>query len=1312
MKGEQSKKYFFRSVEVENGLSQNSVYAILQDEKGFMWFGTQDGLNRYDGTSFKVFKRDIGNSSSSIVSNVVTSIMQDHNNIIWLGTTDGVSLYNPLYESFSRLEVKTEKGEAIAGVIRDIKTDKSGNIWIASSEKGLYRLSPQQKLDLFSLKDNNGRPIGVWDIEFDKDGNIWLATLFGIYCFNPETKSYQHYWLDKNRFHTADNTVTELLLLDTDILLVGSANKGLQAFNLNSKKFAPFLEKDDENNPIYVRSILKSKNGDLWIGSESGVYIYNIQTKTNINLRHVSNDPHSLSDNAIHSLFQDKEGGMWIGTFFGGVNYYSDSYSSFQKFYPVKGSNSISGKSISEFCEDSQNNIWIGTEDAGLNRFNPSTLQFSSGFIPPKNVHALMVDRDKLWIGTFSEGLYVMDIKSNEYKVYKSSPDKHSLNNNSIYSIYKDLNDTIWVGTMSGLHTYNPVEDCFNRIEEDRITYQVNDILEDYKGKLWFATLGNGLFTYDKNDKSWKHYKSVLENDNVAGRMITCILYDSKNRLWIGTEGAGLCMYNTEEDSFNNLYTTKNGLPNDVIYQLVEDREGNLWGSTNKGLFTINQDKVTVYDHANGLLGDQFNYKSGFLSQRGELYFGGIKGFVSFLPYRLVTNETIPPVTITDFFVYRNKSKQDKNPNSAYSITHTETIDIPHEASTFSLSVAALSYVSPEGNNYAFKLEGRDQEWIYTGNTHQVTYSELPPGSYIFKAKASNSDGLWNEDGISLVINVLPPFYRTIWAYILYAFIICLLLYYSIKRYLKRVKKHNERAWEELEREKEKELYNAKISFFTNITHEIRTPLSLIKSPLEDIISQTDSKDRNWESLKMIERNTKRLLLLVNELLDFRNIESKGMSLDFLSIDLIPLIEDIISRFSPTANLKGIALTTDIPYKSFFIDAHPETITKVLSNVLNNALKHAITSINISLNTDDNFVHLKISNDGDPIPKEYAKKIFEPFFKLNEKIQGSGIGLPLVRSLIKLHNGECFLSEEDTQNTTFIIKIPIFQKNTINLNKATPNDDIIESTKEDGSTPDIGQAIQKAKQKKVLIVEDNEDFILFTAKQLKNDYDVLQASNGQAALDILKKEHIDIVISDIMMPVMDGMELCRIIKENIEYSHIPVILLTAKTSLQSKIDGIKIGADEYIVKPYSIDYLKARIENLLDSRTKLKESYRESPELAYETIAHSKADELFLKKLIDIIHEHIEEVDLDVDKLAESMHMSRATLYRKVKSISELTPNDFIRIIRLKRAAELLKQREYKVNEIAFIVGFKSSSYFSKCFYKQFGVLPKDFIDK
>lgn len=1302
---------YFRSLGVEDGLSQNMIYAILQDRQGFMWFATQDGLNRYDGNSFKVYRKNLL-AEGSLKSDAIFSLAEDADGLLWIGTDNGVYLYNPLFDRFGSLTLRTQEGAAVTGIVRTIERDKQGNMWLAVSDKGVFCVTPQRETRFYSLSRYQKHGQGmIRDLCFDGKGILWIATYQqGVLKLDPSTGVVKQFLVNESRSNISGNDVNDLCLLDDETMLVGTVSHGLLKLNLRDERFSTVLEKDDEGKTLFVRQVCVDKKGKVWVGTETGGYIYSPQEGGFTHFRHIFNDPYSLSDNAIHSIYQDREGGVWLGTFFGGVNYFTEAFARFEKYYPLPGAGFIGGKSISEFCEDARGNVWIGTEDGGLNCFDPARKTFAKGFVPADNIHALLCDGNKLWIGSFSEGLFVLDLDTRRVRNYRSSSSKETLNNDNIYSIYKDCGGTVWIGTMTGLHRYLPCTDGFEAVQRKEITSQVNDIREDGDGVLWFATLGQGVFSYDKKRDKWDHYPVPVRNDIIRGKMVVCLLADNSRGLWMGTEGAGLVYYDKRLRSFTDHFSVKNGLPNNVVYQLLKDADGCVWGSTNKGLFRLNPQtkKVKTYTHSDGLLGDQFNYKSGFVSRTGKMYFGGVKGFVAFEPRDVLSSPVSPGVVLNSFQLDNVEVPVGEGSLLDHSITHTRQITLSHNQSIFSLGFAALSYVSPQSTEYACKLEGWDPDWIYVGRSHRVTYSNLPPGAYTFHVKVAGSDGRWGAAATSLDIRVLPPFYRTVWAFICYALLAALLIYYGIRRYTARLKKRNREALTLLERQKEKELYDSKINFFTNVTHEIRTPLSLIKAPLDEVMKQIKPSDACFDHLSIIQRNANRLLKLVNELLDFRKAEAQGLRLNFVRADVAVLVSETVRRFLPTANVKHVGFRESYPESGLPADVDVEVFTKILSNLFNNALKHAATFVSVTLESRENSFRLIVANDGDRIPPEHAERIFDPFVKLDENSLGTGIGLPFARTLIEAHKGRIFV-DASRQQATFVLELPLRQEVVITL--MGDNDE--EPPTEEGHSLAGAVALPDFSHRHVLLsVEDNEEFQNFMAGQLKADYRVLKAHNGREALAVLAKQSVDLVISDVMMPVMDGLALCKEIKENLRYSHIPVILLTAKTGLQSQLDGLKTGADEYIAKPYSIDFLRARIENLLANRKKIRESYRQSPESTVEVIAHSKADEDFLNNLVEAIHTRLDEVDLDVDALAVMMNMSRATLYRKVKSISELTPNDFIRLIRLKKAAELLREKEYRVNEIAFIVGFSSSSYFSKCFYKQFGVLPKDFERK
>ena len=723
---------------------------------------------------------------------------------------------------------------------------------------------------------------------------------------------------------------------------------------------------------------------------------------------------------------------------------------------------------------------------------------------------------------------------------------------------------------------------------------------------------------------------------------------------------------------------------------------------------------MKVYTTSNGLLGDQFNYRSSFETEDGTIYLGSIDGFVAFNPKNFSENKSLPSIVITDFLLF-GKEVYVGEPGSPLekSITFSDELVLQSNQNSFSFRVAALDFQAPRMSRIMYKLDGFDADWLTVGESPIVTYSNLRYGNYTFRVKVSNSDGVWNEEGISLKVHILPPFYLSVWAYIVYALLIIGCSLYTVMYFKRRSNRKHRRQMEKFEQEKEREVYNAKIDFFTNVAHEIRTPLTLIKGPLENIILKKQVDTETREDLNVMKQNTERLLNLTNQLLDFRKTERQGFRLNFTECNVTEILKETHKRFTSLAKQKGLDFVLQMPEKDFYAHINQEAFTKIISNLLNNGVKYAESYVHISLAVPDtdggNSFRICTVNDGVIIPDAMKEEIFKPFVRFNEQedgkvTTGTGIGLALSRSLAELHQGTLTMGKGE-ENNTFCMTLPIVQDTTITLTTEVEagTDKINEAPAE--------QAVEKDNRPTVLVAEDNPDMLAFVVRQLSKDYTVLTATNGAEALRVLDGNYVNLMISDVVMPVMDGFELCKTIKSDLNYSHIPIILLTAKTNIQSKIEGMELGADAYIEKPFSVEYLQACASNLIQNREKLRQAFAESPFIAANTMALTKADEEFIKKLNEVIRVNYANPEFSMDDMADNLNMSRSNFYRKIKGVLDLSPNEFLRLERLKKAAQLLKEGENRVNEICYMVGFNSPSYFAKCFQKQFGVLPKDFTN-
>lgn len=1024
-----SQPYYFRHFQVENGLSNNAVICSLQDKKGFMWFGTKDGLDRFDGYSFKVF----------LGSNFIHCLWEDRDGILWVGTETGLYRHDALTESFTALP------GASSGSIRDIMTDNRGNLWYISG------------FTLFKYDMHGGRSelynTDTWfeatSICLAGDSSVWVSTSTGsLKKYDPVHNSFKSFDLFDHSPKTLNNWIEKIYPVSGKGILVGTAIHGAKLFDICSAAYNDILTYNPDGTEIFARNFIQTSPAEYWIATETGIFIYDSRTRQITNLRKKYNDPYSISDNAVYTFCRDREGGIWAGTYFGGVNYYPRQYNSFKKYFPKSGENSVSGSIVREIHQDRQGDLWVGTEDAGLDKYDTATGIFTHfeptgrpGSISYSNIHGLLVDHDKLWIGTFEHGLDCMDLRSEEViRHYAAGEGEHDLKSNFIYCLYRSADSAIWVGTTRGAYKYEPAKDHFTPLPGLGINVWYSSLLQDSSGVTWAGTYGFGVYRYDPHTGQTINFKfDSTDGNSLSSDRINSIFLDSRKRLWFATEG-GLCCYQPDSHGFRR-YTTQEGLPTNFILSLLEDNNGKLWISTSRGLVRLDPvtGKINVYTRINGLLNDQFNFSSAFKEPSGRMYFGSVKGMISFHPDEFTGNAFIPPVYITGFQIDNADVTIGKKGSILQrSISYTEKITLKHNQSTFSIDFAALSYTAPEMAEYAYKMEGLDKDWTLLKTNRKAYFTELSPGTYTFRVKASNSSGLWNERETILQIEVLPPWWASPLAWCCYILAAILAIYHLIRSYHQRVEESNRRKIEHLEAAKEKEIFNAKIEFFTNVAHEIRTPLTLIKGPLEKVVRRAGDQPEIKDSLRIMERNTNRLIDLTNQLLDFRQTEIKGFSLNFVRADVAAMLEDMYVNFRPLAEQKQLLFDLDIPADGLLAYIDTEAFSKILSNLFSNALKYADKKVLVRLlpllDNDDHFT-IEIMNDGYLIPFDMREKIFEPFYRLKEteKQKGTGIGLALSRSLTQLHKGTLELRQSRHNMNTFFLSLPIHQNNEFDL---------------------------------------------------------------------------------------------------------------------------------------------------------------------------------------------------------------------------------------------------------------------------------------
>lgn len=1303
--------YYFKTLNVQSGLSQNTVNAILQDRQGYMWFGTKDGLNRYDGYRFRIFKHIP--DGSILPSNFITALCEGPDGDIWIGTDAGLVLYTPETAVFRSIpfDRADERGRA---TVQFIQADRQGRIWVGVEGAGLYRFDgPEAVPARFSAREN---PVlsNVSAIAFDQREVIWIGSWGkGLYYSEDGLQTILPYTeRGSGRAPLQDELITSIVPAQYNSLIIGSLRSGVWNLNLTSGRLESLLREDSGGGAVRCRELLITSDQKLLAGTESGLFILNFRTGQTDHLRSSYYDPLSLAANSVYSMCEDYEGGVWIGTYFGGVNYYSPFFASFEKYYPGGGKGALMGKRIREICQDARGMIWIGTEDGGLHQFNPQTREFSQ-FKPGldfNNVHGLCLIGDDLWVGTISRGLRIIDTRSGKIsRKYENTGSRRVLNDNNIYAIFCTRARDIFLGTQLGLMHYNPEKDSFTEITELQGKH-VYDLQEDVQGNLWVATYSDGAWCYRVHEGEWHQYRHRDDDpESLPYDIVISLFLDSKDRIWLTTQGGGCCRYVPETDSFVS-YSTDDGLPDDILYQIVEDKSEKLWMTTSKGLVRFDPQTgtpIALYTTANGLLSDQFNYKSAFRAKDGTIYLGSIQGLVAFNPDELRGPKAGPTLFFSDFTLLGQEISPGENSPLSKSINFTESITLKSNQNTFSVRIVAPNYISPEARPIEYMLEGYDSNWQTGGPSPIASYSNLPSGRYTLRARIRTRMSGTSDDDADAALSILirPPAYLSPGAILFYVLALAIALWFTLRDIHKRNKARYNRRVEMIEQEKERALYDSKIEFFTNIAHEIRTPLTLINGPLESVMNREDLGKDVREDLGIMKRNTERLIDLTNQLLDFNKVESREYTLSVTNCNITAILRDTLARFSGLARQNGIRTELRTQGPDLYADVGEEAFTKIISNLINNGLKYAATYLTITLDTLPGEERFRITteNDGAVVPDGKKEDIFKPFVRFREKEKrhstGTGLGLGLSRSLATLHGGSLVMAPGEERNV-FVLTLPFRAGRTADASGPGPVPAAEEMPAPDGH------------KKRLLVVDDDAELLSFMRNELKQEYNVFTAGDGAAALEILDKQDIELVISDVMMPVMDGFALCNAIKSNIRFSHIPVILLTAKTNLQAKIEGMESGADSYLEKPFSVKYLKVCIFNQLENREKLRRSFARSPFTDTNILAHSKADEDFLKHLDEVIEAHYANSSFSMEDMAKEFNMSRASFYRKISGIMDMSPNDYLRFARLKKAAKLFREDLVRVNEVCYLVGFNSPSYFAKCFQKQFGIAPKDFLEK
>ena len=1308
------------SITMSDGLLSNSVRCITQDAQGFLWFASDNGLCRYDGMNVKPYHIDeLGDEQ--YISTVFTS-----DKSLWVGTNRGVYCLNTATEKFTQLSPKM-KSE-----VRSITMDCDNTLWMVTASDGVFK----EEKEAGRVENVNfaGTPKGkrfpnINTIYVDKENQIWAMSITDapyLWRLNKSNGTFAPY---KTIGALTDICAHSMIETQDGNHYIGSWTKGLLKLNADGSvsKIADYH---------HIHCLYEISSNHILIGCDDGLKEYSPTpfisslngnaTTINGSINPINGTTaNDISTKFVYSITSDAEGGIWYSTFYGGVNYVSPLGDYF-KFYNSSNTTGMHGQIISHFCEDPNGRIWIGSDDGGLGCYTPSTNTYISTPLPNistagknANVHALCLDGNDLWIGTYTSGIYIKNIQSGAVRKL-TGPTVPA----SCYAIFLDSKKNIWLSTMTGIMRYDRQTQQFHNIKELK-SISV-DIDEDKNGRLWFSTQVNNLWSYNTRTNKWKQY-------TLPSGQVNCVNITPEGKLYAAT-GDGLFVYNNRKDSFENIHfdcTAKN------ILGIVET-QGYIWVSSDQGIIKYSKaDGIQCYNRYDGLISEQFQPNSALLASDGRVYFGSIKGFCAFYPYQVKTNNNKPNVFITGLEIF-NKKVEVGSDQLPMALTDIDQLDLYSSDEMFSLTFAALSYCSPKKNQYAYRLEGFDKEWIYVGANNKATYTNLPAGTYTFHVKATNNDGIWGAKEATLKIVVHPPFWWSLPAKLIYLLLFGAGIYFYIHERLRRANIKHEQEMALLKEKQEQEVQKARLAFFTMIAHEIRTPVSLIIAPLEQLLKNRYTLEEPKDStqgklLSVIDRNAHRLLDLVNQLLDFNKMQHRDLEMHFKETNINELMHSVTERFTPFFEEKGNHFEVEYPDENFTAAINAEGITKVISNLLTNANKYTKDFIRLSCITEtipatdtkpeQKSFTITVEDNGIGISKDEQGKIFDAFYQARDNKPGTGIGLNIVKSIVTLHHGNVHVESEPGQGSKFIVEIKSITPNTetdatqLAVNAET-NNITVEGVKDtmtaDDSTVGNGENIPLTmpdSNMKILIVEDNPDMLEFLSANLAAaNYDILTAENGREAIDVIHHNQVNLIVSDWMMPEMDGAALCRRIRSNVNTSHIPFIMLTAKTDDESKTESMMCGADAYIEKPFSVKYLEACIHNMIDMRKRLFKRFSGTPDAPITEITSNTVDDGFMKKMNDIIEENINNPKLNINLLADKLCISRSGLFSKIKSISGTTPNEMIQVLRMKKAAQLLATKQYRINEVCYMVGYSNPSYFAKCFSKQFGKKPAEFI--
>jgi ligand-binding sensor domain-containing protein/signal transduction histidine kinase/DNA-binding response OmpR family regulator len=1332
----------FRHLNTNDGLSNNTVYSINEDSLGFIWVGTRSGLNRFDGHNFRIY-----DNRNGLKNGLVNMIFRDSKGRIWIGTQGGgLARYDYLTDNFQSFSnIPGDSASISHDDVQAIAEDSRGAIWAGTHEGGLNRLDEAtgtfQRINFKSRLPAGFRIDRINTLLMEHDTLLWIGTLDGLYQYNTLKNRIKPVFFQGK---TLNVMVLSLFSEVSGKIWLGT-NKGIIRMDKRTGNGEMINTTNSPLSSDLIQNIRQSPDGKILIATDGGgLNFYDPLTGAITSQMSNPNTQNSLSNNSVYDIFYDRYNGLWIGNYNGGLNYYSE-YD--WKFIPVKheanDNESLSDNHVRSFYQDRDGFLWIGTL-GGLNQYNPITGKFRSFTFSKSATNSLSSNsvlsiyeepEGNLWIGTFGGGISIFNKRSDRFTKYKHPDDlTGSLDKANVYNILETRNNKLCIATTGGIYLLDRSSNRMRRFQTSNSALSNNTVkvlCKDRHGIIWAGT-NTGLNRFDPESGTLKVYRHSNDNPKtLSNNRILSVMEAKDGKIWIGTEGGGVNIFDPVREVFTAI-TMEDGLPDNVVNSVLQDLIGNLWFATNKGLvrYDPGQRRMRVYTTADGLQANEFNQNSAYRARDGKLYFGGIQGFNVFMPGNLISNTFTPRVLFTDLFTGSKRvSPAEEGSPLERQLFLTRKITLSYETG-FEIHFAAIGFINNGCCQYSTQMVGQNDNWTEFRDQRSVTYSNLRPGHYTLMVRAINNDGILSESPAVIDIQILPPWWKTLWAYLVYLAVIAGLLILFMRYNTSWIRVKNQLILERKEKEQLEELNQMKLGFFTNISHEFKTPLTLILGHLDNLKGSVSGKQA--ENLINIEKNAKRLLLLINQLLEFRKAETGLMKLQTSKGNIVNFIRGIKESFDEVAAVRKIRfdLITHGAIPEIWFDA--EKVEKIIFNLLSNAFKYADEGGTIVIMVKQGepagksfpggSVEISVRDNGPGIAPEDLQHLFERFYHGKRKdgtqlkTENSGIGLAFSKRLVELHHGEISVSSEPGMGSLFMVKLPVGKdhlaeeeireevsyKLRLDYHGLSGEFDENETVVQDSVSADDKLPI-------LLVVDDNPMICQVLTEKFSASYQVATAKNGLEGLEKAEKYIPDVIISDILMPEMDGITFCQRIKANISTSHIPVVLLTAKSGEDTQILGIKTGADAYIAKPYNPELLQATVENLISSRKILRNKFSGREQFVPAEIVNNKLDEQFLLKLIKLIENDQEPDGIDILGLCREMAMSRSVLYRKIKALTGNSIQDFVRIVKLRKASRLLTDPSLSIADIAFQSGFANTKHFSTAFKKQFGKTPSEF---